>query len=411
MIRIIRDSIIKNIKSGGPWILLYGRRKTGKTFLARNFIDYGKYFFVSRTGEIFDEADVISYEIFLERIFNSLKSGETVVVDEFHRLPESFLDRLHAFGRRGKLILVTSTLWLARKFLEKNSPLLGLVTPIEVPLIREDEILLGMSKYIKEKRRLIEYSLFLREPWLIDIFETSEDFLRGLLLNIRNVKALIGEIFSEEDRELTERYEGILKAIADGKNKIMEITDYLYFLKLIDSRSPNLVYPYIKILENVGIIERMKRFGKNLYFYQHISPVFDLYFYLDAKYLISERNVRNEFLMKVLRERIPVYVEKFFGRLLSLIFGMTQEKITEKDLEIDIALVRFQKLKVIAEVKWKKEISKTELRKVEDKLSKFKDCKKILIIPEREILPYEPQKIEVWDVERILKVISSKYPY
>lgn len=40
--------------------------------------------------------------------------------------------------------------------------------------------------------------------------------------------------------------------------------------------------------------------------------------------------------------------------LLSKISGLWPEKIIEKDYEIDIALVDFQKLKAVIEVKWGK---------------------------------------------------------
>ncbi|MFA4640110.1 hypothetical protein [Pyrococcus kukulkanii] len=42
-----------------------------------------------------------------------------------------------------------------------------------------------------------------------------------------NVPSLIGEIFTEEGRELTMRYSAILEAVADGKSTSGEITNKL----------------------------------------------------------------------------------------------------------------------------------------------------------------------------------------
>ncbi len=56
---IYRDEAdeIKKIKG---WILIYGRRKVGKTFLIKNFLDYDVFFRVNRDGSILAEKFVIS---------------------------------------------------------------------------------------------------------------------------------------------------------------------------------------------------------------------------------------------------------------------------------------------------------------------------------------------------------------
>jgi len=91
-------------------------------------------------------------------------------------------------------------------------------------------------------------------------------------------------------------------------------------------------------------------------------------------------------------------------------FGLRRSIINLPNLEIDITLMEFQKPKVIGEVKWRKEVDKEELREIEEKLGRFKDVKRILVVPEKEILPYEPKNIEVWDVERILRVLKKVRP-
>jgi len=74
---------VHEIKKKG-WVLLYGRRKVGKTFLIRNFVDYTHYFFVERDGPILMESDSsfrsIDYESFKTLIYELLKNENNTVV-------------------------------------------------------------------------------------------------------------------------------------------------------------------------------------------------------------------------------------------------------------------------------------------------------------------------------------------
>jgi AAA+ ATPase superfamily predicted ATPase len=55
---IYRDEA-DEIKKMKGWILIYGRRKVGKTFLIRNFLDYDVFFRVNRDGSILAEKFVM----------------------------------------------------------------------------------------------------------------------------------------------------------------------------------------------------------------------------------------------------------------------------------------------------------------------------------------------------------------
>ncbi|MGC8576429.1 MAG: hypothetical protein ACP5M7_00260 [Thermoproteota archaeon] len=237
------------------------------------------------------------------------------------------------------------------------------------------------------------------------VWEKAEDIFETLPNTIRlTVPSLVGEIFSEEERTYSRTYDAILKAIADGRQVSTEIASYLYSLKLIPTEDPSLVQPYLKILENIGLIEKEKIYGKNKYYYKHVSPVTDYYYYLDAKYGISEREIQPLQARKVLEEKIPHYVEQFMTKLLSKMMGFWAEKIVERDYEIDVALTDFKKLKAVAEIKWKKELTNKELMRIEEKFEKY-NCRKILIIPDVSTLPRQPRELEVWDVDTIWRYI------
>jgi hypothetical protein len=408
VVSIIRFKDLESWKNIGKWVLVYGRRKTGKSYFVKNNVKWDKYYFVGRSGDIFVDDEKISYETFIREVVQSLENEKTIVIDEIQRLPEEFFDRLHNIGVKGRLIAITSTIWLTKELLGKRSPMLGLFSEFRMDIIDERDILLNLHDRIKDPKELIEYAVFLREPWLIPLWEETESFFDALPFNVKiTVPALIGEIFTEEERQYSRIYDAILKAIANGKRISTEIASYLYSLRLIPAEDPSLVHPFLKILQNIGLIEKIKIYEKNKYYYRISSPIVDYYYYLDAKYGISEREVQSLQAKKVLEIKMPHYVEQFIMNLLSKIFGLWPEKIIEKNHEIDIALVDFKKLKAVVEVKWRKNITNEVLKEVERKLEKY-NCRKILIVPNKEELPSSSEKLEIWDVKKILEIIQGK---
>jgi len=384
-------------------LLVYGRRKTGKTFLVKHVFRDSHYFFVKRDGGVFCEKleetlDYKSFIVILKRLF---EENELVVVDEFHRLPEDFLDLIHLKSPKN-LILVTSTLHLVKKILGPGSPLIGLFYEYRVDLIDERDILVNLKKYISDLKSLVEYSVYLREPILVRSFKKGIslfELIKGFKLT---VPALLGEVFSEEEREFSAKYEGVLRAIASGKTKVTEIANCLYSRKLIKRNDHGLVSSFIDILCKIGLLDKIREFGGRRYYYYVSSPMVDLYYYLDEKYNFSERDLSE----KYFREKLPRHIEIFFRNMLAKIFNLVPVAVV-KPYEVDIALAEFNRLKVVAEVKWRKSIDRSELKQVENKLYFFKNTRKILIVPYEEALPEKPENIEVWSVERILSMIES----
>jgi hypothetical protein len=408
VVSIIRFKYLESWKNIGKWVLVYGRRKTGKSYFVKNNVKWDKYYFVGRSGDIFVDDEKISYETFIREVVQSLENEKTIVIDEIQRLPEEFFDRLHNIGVKGRLIAITSTIWLTKSLLGKRSPMLGLFSEFRMDIIDERDILLNLHDRIKDPKELIEYAVFLREQWLIPLWEETESFFDALPFNVKiTVPALIGEIFTEEERQYSRIYDAILKAIANGKRISTEIASYLYSLRLIPAEDPSLVHPFLKILQNIGLIEKIKIYEKNKYYYRISSPIVDYYYYLEAKYGISEREIQLLQAKKVLEIKMPHYVEQFIMNLLSKIFGLWPEKIIEKEYEVDIALVDFKKLKAVVEVKWRKNITNEVLKEVERKLEKY-NCRKILIVPNKVELPASSEKLEIWDVKKILEIIQGK---
>jgi len=63
-------------------VIVYGRRKTGKSFFIKNFTEWDEYFFIKRDGGAIDLRNKreVSYEYLKDMI---LESNKKVVVDEF----------------------------------------------------------------------------------------------------------------------------------------------------------------------------------------------------------------------------------------------------------------------------------------------------------------------------------------
>ncbi len=406
MISIIRHEDLNRWKRTGAWTFVYGRRKTGKSFFVKNFTKWDKYYYIGRAGEIFESQSKIDYDTFAREVINKLKEGDSIVIDEIQRLPEEFYDRLHNLGVQGNLTAISSTLWAAKRLIGMKSSLLGLFSEFKMNMIDERDILRNLSKRIKNCKELIEIATYLREPWLIPLWEkVGKKVLFSMATNSKmSVPALIGEIFSEEEKQLSSVYEAILKAVSDGKRISGEITKYVYALKRIPAQNPSFVHPYLNSLNKLGVLEKTKIFGKNKYVYTHTSPVMDLYYYMNEKYGFSERDLPENQIKDILKKKVPYHVEQFFKNLLSKIFGLGKEIISEKDYEIDIALTKFKKLKVVCEVKWKKRIDKYEIKRIEEVLNRFK-CKKIMIVPEKKNLERAPKGIKLLDVKDILKIL------
>lgn len=191
-------------------------------------IKHENYFFVTRGGLILEHNEQIPYPVFEERIKNLLSKDVTVVVDEFQRLPGRFLDLLHyqSPGSRAKLILVGSSLSVAQKLMEKRSPLLGIVRPVRIGLVRPSDVIRGLSDL--EPELALKIAPYIRDPWIIRFVDPANFRISEVINAIRfNVPALIGEVFSEEERNLTDRYELVMRALSLGNSSPGEIAGYL----------------------------------------------------------------------------------------------------------------------------------------------------------------------------------------
>lgn len=386
---IPRPKEVKRISETRKWILVYGRRKTGKSFLVENFIKYDEYFFVKRDRGIISKNDekTITYETFLALFGRALGDEKTIVVDEFHRLGEDFLDFLHAAKKTGKLILISSTLFLSKKMFGKSSPILGLFAENPIWIIDLRDCISALQKNRLKKKELVELAILLREPIAIDYFEESmspkEMFVKVLGGSVKSIPTLVGEIFTEEERTLTRIYDAILGAIADGKVTSGEISTRLFARNLISKNDSSIVQQYLSNLLELGLIRKIEVYGKNKFTYKHSSPLVRLFYYGDEKYNLSEKPLNPDNLSELVNVLLPRIVEDEIRGFLALERGLNEAIVEDKDYEVDACLMRFKKPEIVVEIKWKEKISAGDVSDAERNLSRIDAKEKWLFVPDK----------------------------
>jgi len=386
---VVRRKEIESLRAIKKWLLVFGRRKTGKTFLVENFLDYDEYFFVKRDRSIISKRDgaVIDYRTLTSLLGRALPEGKTVVVDEFHRLGEDFLDFIHSVGRGGRLILISSTLFLSGSLLASRSPVLGLFAEFPVGLMDLDDTVRALAKTISDRKVLTEMGVLLREPLAIDYYDPVEPprRLMGRVIahSIRTIPALVGEIFSEEERTLSAIYEGILRAVAGGKTVSSEISSHLFSLGLLKKDDPSLIQQYLTNLVKFGILKKLRVYGKKKFIYKHTSPLLRIFYYADEKYNLSERMPTEREMERLVGEMMPRVVEDSVRELLAKSFGLEESVAEEKDFEVDGCLLRFKKPEIALEVKWREELGGGEVGEAVERLERLGAKRKILFVPDK----------------------------
>ena len=378
--------------------LLYGRRKTGKTFYARHVLRDYEYFIVRKGGTIYDPLE--DQELDTGAFIRICRREDRVILDEFHRASPRLFDALQAGVCGENLVLITSTLHYHRVFLEgPEAPLAGLFLGRRVGLLSPIE-LLATSGWEWEGRELVERLVFYQEPVLIG------RGIRDIVLSGREIAhTLVGEVLDEEDYTYTRRFDAVLEAIAAGKTKLTEIANYLYSRGLLEKPSTSLLTKYVKIMTETGLLERIEALGrKRRSIYRHVSPLTETIYYLEARYGFGETPLPWEYIEKALATIIPRLVERFAERFLSEYYGLKPVRIEQP--EIDIALAEYNTLRVVAEVKWVRRLSTSTMRRIEAKLSAFSEARKILVVPDKTIVP--ETWLEVWDIGDLVAKAREK---
>jgi AAA+ ATPase superfamily predicted ATPase len=256
-------------------VLVYGRRRVGKTRLLLEFLRgrKGLYFYVPRggaetvlaelsrsvEGEFFKGFRFPSFPAFLEYLAGKLEQGYVVVLDEFQRLAEvegalSLLQRYwdERFSRgRGVLVLSGSAIGAVHRVaLRGDAPLYGRRTAV---LKLEPLGFGGLAEWFTRYSvvDLVKvYGVFGGTPAYLELVDESlspEENAVRLVLSKRGPLHEEPEFLLMEEFRAPERYMDILSAVAQGKSSLSEIAGHTGL------RRENLT-TYLASLELLGLI-------------------------------------------------------------------------------------------------------------------------------------------------------------
>lgn len=296
---------LRRLAAEQGWLLVYGRRKTGKTFTARLLLPWRLYATVSRDRSVLLERrtgwpKVAEPWDAMRIIEEELRQGHLVVIDEFQRLPEETWERLpllHA-ETEGGLVLAASSLGAAKRVFDRRSPLLGLLVPYHLPIISYADVVASLAPRLPPRRAAL-WGLLLREPWVAALPGAARGdpiyWLASMArLLLETARGLIGEVFWEEDRRLTSLYEAVLRLLGAGVWDAARMATVLHGRGLISTPSPGTVTGVLDKLAEIGLVARTRLWrtrGRRVY-YRHASPLLGVLYGLAEKLLLDENPVQ-----------------------------------------------------------------------------------------------------------------------
>ncbi len=357
----LRRSDEERIRRIKNWTLIYGRRKTGKTTLVKKNLKMDFYALIADTNNAVTQEDqVVSVEDALKEVKETLKRGGVAVIDEFQRLPKVYHSLIAQWAPNGVLVAVGSSYGVVNEVFDRNSPLLGLFTPLEVDLIPYEEVLAQLRDPV--------LSVLFRDPWVIPLVDSYEEFAERVKEFSLISKGLIGEVFKEEERQLTETYYKVLLLLGEGIWKSSEIAGILQ-----PKGGVATVSSLLNRMAKMGLVEKIPTLSKEN-FYAVKSPPLSLSLYAEAKYAVSERDV------KVPSLPIGREVQFSVGGMLARYFGGTQYYSPRED--IDVVVVKGRKRLWAFEVKLG-EISRAEAVEAVKRMSKVAEKVGLVSLKER----------------------------
>lgn len=270
-------------KSNSSLVILYGRRRIGKTALIKEF---GKnkdmiYFLSTEESErqnlkefkdlvannlkndLIKEANIESWETIFKVITSESKNKKVVVIDEFQYLGKSnsaipsIFQKIWDEYLKDKnimLILCGSLInMMETQTLSYNSPLYGRRTgQIKLKQIPFKNYKEFFEKEIDEKRLIEKYAVTGGVPKYIESFNTNKNIYEEIQENILNKQSYLYEepMFLLKN-EVTDvgSYFSIIKSIASGNKKLGNIASNL-------STNPTNLTKYLETLINLDILER-----------------------------------------------------------------------------------------------------------------------------------------------------------
>lgn len=312
----------------------------------------------------------------IDNVLNLLARNKTVVIDEFQRLPEEYWDLIGLKHHEvtGRLILCGSSLGIARRIFDKRSPLLGLLEPFLVDIASPEDTILSLAKYLRPGEAIL-WATIARDPWILGIMTPYGEPWKAIIdkaVNLAPISiSLIGEVFTEEEKQLTRLYEALLRLLAQRYWSSKILAQKLYEIHLISSPQPGIVTGLLSQLEGMGLVEKIPlwRTRRNRYYYKHRSPLLSILLRIEE--LVEEHGVKPD--IQTIMYDIALETQFMLGELLARYHKLSRAYtiLPHGQGDIDIVLLDKAKKPVIAYEVRIGEITRSEARKIVEKIKGY----------------------------------------
>ncbi len=366
------------------FIVVYGRRRIGKTTLIKKFLENKKgiYFlarevtmkenirtFKESAREILDLEHIKEDWIAIFKEISKYKEKLVIVIDEFPYLIKEdrsvistfqyIIDEYLQNTNHLLIVLGSSISTIEKDIISYKSPLYGRRTgQIKLKEFNILEVLEFLEKTLEESIKI--YGVVGGIPLYLNFFRENKDFWELLHHNIIEENSFLREegifLLKQEFNDIS-TYICILESISLGYNTLGEIINYC---GLRDKAS---LSPYLNKLILLDLIKKefpifSKRKKKAKY------VLCDKYFSFWLRYIYRNMNLSEEKILSI--------IKKDFNQYLGFIFeDVCRELLSEKyitgkwwhkDKEIDIVSYN-DKLLIFGECKWKDKINPKQICK------------------------------------------------
>lgn len=414
-IKLLKD-ILK--RKNSAFVVIYGRRRLGKSTLIRHILRQNDVYFIADQSEATLQRKLLSESIskiisgfstveypdwnsFFTNLENILAnrgdkgSKVNIYIDEFPYLvktsPElpSIIQKYIDTNRNNNVNLIicgSSQQMMHSIAIERSSPLYGRsdlllkVEPMDIEYIKE---FLNCTSV----QSVDEYSVFGGVPryWeLRNNYDSLEDAIKELILNNNGI--LYDEpasLFRDEMRTFYQAHT-MLAIIAHGASRLSEIASRM-------NKDANQLSNPINLLMDLGYIKREIPFGGNIKNTKKtLYKIEDNFIRFYYKYLVPNKSSieigLTEIIFEEIKKSFPIYVSEVWedavrkkvsgSKLFNIQWTSAKrywESVKNQELEIDLICESHDKKNLlIGEIKWSDKVNvKAELKRLEEKSEKL----------------------------------------
>ncbi len=348
----------------GEMIVIYGRRRVGKTELIRQFIktvENKLYFYVDLIGkqgilnslsnsiqeQLKETLRFAEFDDFLNYVKNKAERGKFVlVIDEFQRfldIAPDFITKLQHFwdselkNKKLMIILVGSSIGMIQKITNsKAGALYGRGIKTKISPFRYSDFRL-MFKDLSEEERVLIYSVFGGTPYYLEkVKRTEGDIYQKIFdLVIKKGAELVEEpknLLEYENVRVHAKYNSILHATSSGKETLKEIEDFTQIASHVMS-------PYLQRLDLLLDLLGRKDpvLGKEKLGRYCINDNFFRFWY---KFIFPNQTPLNlgntKLVFEAIKENLNGYVGRVFEDIVKEIFvGHLNKKINGVEIDFE----------------------------------------------------------------------------